>query len=171
MLAMKARWLAAEKKLDEALQRAQAAVEADPQSAGAHFTLALIQERRGDVSSAAKEYNEVLRLNPRATAAQVELSRLSLTSGEEADAVRYAQAARQAQPSSGDARVALARGLIASGNLARAEAEIAELLKAAPNAAIVHSLNGMLLAAESNACGTKFVRAGALRFRQISSRP
>jgi tetratricopeptide (TPR) repeat protein len=93
----------------------------------------------------------VLRLNPRAVAAQVELSRLSLTSGDETGAVRYAEGARQAEPSSGEARVALARSLIAAGNFARAEVEIAELLKGAPNAAVAHALNGTLQASRNNA--------------------
>ena len=94
-------------------------------------------------------------------AAQVELSRLSLTSGDGATALRYAQEARQTDPSSLDARVALARSLIAAGNLARAEAEINELLKGAPNAAVVHAVNGALLASRSNpaAARTAFERA------------
>ena len=107
------------------------------------------------MADAIKAYNEVLRLNPRAVAAQVELSRLSLTSGDEAGALRYAEGARLAEPSNLDARVALARSLIAAGNLARAEAEIAELLKGAPNAAVVHALNGTLQASRKNAAAAR----------------
>lgn len=77
-LVVKAQWLAAEDKLDEALARATAAVTADPDSATAHFTLGSIHQRRRAVDEAIKAYNEVLRLNPRALAAQVELSRLNL---------------------------------------------------------------------------------------------
>jgi len=54
-------------------------------------------------------------------------------------------------PSNLDARAALARGLIAAGNLARAETEVAELLKGAPNSAAVHAVNGSLQASRSNA--------------------
>ncbi len=81
-LTMKAQWLTRENKLDEALERAKAAVAADPQSASAHFALAVVHDRRREVADATKSYSEVLRLNPRAVAAQVELSRLSLTSGD-----------------------------------------------------------------------------------------
>ena len=54
-----------------------------------------------------------------------------------------------------EARVALARSLIAAGNLPRAEAEIAELLKGAPNAAVVHALNGTLQASRKNAAAAR----------------
>lgn len=161
VLLMKAHWLAAENKLDEALERGKAAVAADPESAAAHFALATIHDRRREPAEAAKEYNEVLRLNPRATGAQVELSRLSLTSGDRAGALRYAEGARQAEPQSGEARVVLVRSLIAAGNLVRAEVEMAQLLKGGPNVALVHSLNGTLQATRKNvaAARSSFERA------------
>ena len=155
VLVMKAHWLTTEKKLDEALDSATAAVAADPQSAAAHFALAAVHDRRQEVSAATKSYNEVLRLNPRAVAAQVELSRLSLTSGEGTEALRYAEGARAAEPSNLEARVVLVRSLIAAGNLARAEAEIADLLEGAPNVAVVHSLNGTLQASRKNTAGAR----------------
>ena len=152
---MKTQWLTAENKLDEALGGANAAVVADPQSAAAHFALAVVHDRRREVADAVKSYNEVLRLNPRAAAAQVELSRLSLTSGDETGALRYAEGARQAEPANPEARVALARSLIAAGKLTRAETEIAELLKVAPNVAVVHALNGTLQATRRNAAAAR----------------
>jgi len=155
VLVMKAQWLTTENKLDEALATAKAATAADPQSAPAHFALAVVHDRRREVAEATKSYNEVLRLNPRATAAQVELSRLSLTAGNEQVALHYAEEARQADPSSPAAGVALARSLIASGNLARAETEIAELLKRAPNAAVVHTVNGTLQATRKNSAAAR----------------
>ena len=172
VLVMKAQWLTTENKLDEALDRATAAVAADPQSAAAHFALAVVHDRRREVAAATKSYNEVLRLNPRAVAAQVELSRLSLTSGDRTEALRYAEGARLAEPSNLDARVVLARSLIAAGNLARAEAEIAELLKGAPNVAVVHALNGTLQASQKKRCrGEELVRAGARDLARLSRGP
>ena len=161
VLVIKTQWLTTENKLDEALDRARAAVAADPQSAAAHFALAVVYDRRREVAAATKSYNEVLRLNPRAVAAQVELSRLSLSSGDQTGALRYAEGARQTEPSNADARVVLARSLIAAGNLARAEAEIAELLEGAPNVAVVHALNGTLQATRKNtvAARSSFERA------------
>ena len=152
---MKARWLTTENKLDEALDRAKAAVAADPQSAEAHFALAVVHDRRREVADAIKSYSEVLRLNPRAAAAQVELSRLSLTSGDGTAALRYAEEARQTEPLNLAAGVAMARSLTASGNLARAEAEIAKLLTQAPNAAVVHAVNGTLHASRNDAAAAR----------------
>jgi tetratricopeptide (TPR) repeat protein len=151
VLVTKARWLTTEGKLDEALERARAAVAADPQSASAHFALATVYDRRLDVANATASYNEVLRLNPRAVAAQVELSRLSLSAGDRTGAVEYAERARATEPSSLEARVVLARSLIGAGNLTRAQTEVAALLKAAPNAAVVHAVHGTLLATQNNA--------------------
>jgi tetratricopeptide (TPR) repeat protein len=149
-LVLKSQWLSSENKLDEALERAKAAVAAEPQSAPAHFALAVAQDRRREVADAIKSYQEVLRLNPRAVAAQVALSRLNLTAGNSAGAQKFAEEARQTQPSSLDARVALVRSLIAAGNSSRAEVEIRALLKDAPNVAVVHALNGMHQARVNN---------------------
>ena len=77
-------------------------------------------------------------LNPRAVIAQVELSRLSLT-----------------EPSNPAAGTALARSLIAAGDLARAENEIAELLKRLPHSPVVHALNGTFHASRSNAVAAR----------------
>ncbi len=144
-LVMKAQWLAGENKLDDALSRAKTAVSADPLSADAQFTLASVHDRRRETADAINAYNKVLLINPRAAAAQVELSRLNLTTGNSAAALRYAEEARQSQPSSLDARVALARSLVAAGDSVRAESEIAMLLKAAPESAAVHAVNGLHL--------------------------
>src|SRR5262249_24552112 len=89
-LAMKAQWLAREQKLDEALERAKAAVAADSQSAPAQFALGLVHDVRQELPDAIKAYSEALRLNPRAAAAQVELSRLNLAMGNREAALRYA---------------------------------------------------------------------------------
>jgi len=154
-LILKAQWLTRENKLDEALIAAKAAVAADPQSATANFTQAVAHDRRKEKSEAITFYNEVLRLNPRAAAAQVELSRLSLTTGDAAAALKYAEEAHQTQPTSLDARVALARSLVVSGNSARADTEIADLLKNAPNAAAVHAVSGLHEARKHNVAGAR----------------
>ena len=145
-LVLKAQWLTTENKLDEALARAQAAIKADPDSATAHFALATVHDRRRETAAAVKSYGEVLRLNPRAVAAQVELSRLNLATGDRDAALRYAEEARRTEPANVAARVALTRSLLTRNDLARAQIEIAELQRALPDAPIVHSLNGSLLA-------------------------
>jgi tetratricopeptide (TPR) repeat protein len=153
-MVMKAEWLAAENKLDEALERAKAAVAADPQSTPAHLALAVVYDRRGQASDAIKAYAEVTRLDPRNDRALVALSRLNL--GRDRDlAIRQAEEARRVDPSNGDARIALARSLIAAGSLQRAEAEIDVLLKAAPGVAGVHALMGTLQASKRDAVAAR----------------
>lgn len=163
-LALKARWLASEKKLDEALTRAKAATAADPRLVQAQLILGMVHSERRETQDAIKAYTEALRLNPRMVAAQVELARLNALSGNTAAAVRYAEEAKRSAPGSLTVRVALARSLLTRGELDRAQAEIAEMLRAAPNAASVHSLNGALLALRNNpsAARAAYERALAL---------
>src|SRR5262245_4550863 len=149
-LTMKARWLAIEKKLDEALDRANAAVAADAQSAQAAFLLGVVHDLRREVPEAIKAYNEVLRLNPRAVAAQLELSRLNLATGNRDTALHFAQEAKETAPGNPAAHLALARSLIANGDLARADTEITALLREQPNSAAVQALNGTLQSRRNN---------------------
>lgn len=154
-LVAKTQWLTAENKLDEALAAGQAAVKADPDAATAHFALATVHDRRREVAEAVKSYGEVLRLNPRAVAAQVELSRLNLATGNRDEALRLAEDARRNDPQNAAARITLARTLLSRGELARAETEIAELQRGLPDAAVVHSLNGTLLALRNDSAGAR----------------
>ena len=149
-LVMKAHWLRNEKKLDEALQRAKAAVEADSQSVQAQFALATVHDQRHERQDAIKAYSETLRLNPRAAAAQLALSRLSLVTGDSDAAVHHAEEARQIQPANPAARLALARSLVARAELGRAQTEIEALLRDQPNSAAVHALNGSFEAMRNN---------------------
>ena len=116
-LVMKARWLTNEKKLDEALDRAKAAVAADPQSAPAHYALGMVHDLRREVPDAIKAYNEVLRLNPRAVAAQVELSRLNLATGDRDAALHYAEEAKQTAAGECERRAWRSRGACWSGEI------------------------------------------------------
>ena len=159
---MKARWLTSENKLDEALDRAKAAVAADPQSAPAHYALGVCTSARREVPDAMTAYSEVLRLNPRVVAAQVAAvalepgdrqsrGRPSLCRGGEADRAGKSAAAR----------VALARSLLGQGELGRAETEIARASARPPDSAVVHTLNGSLELRRNNlaAARTSFERA------------
>jgi tetratricopeptide (TPR) repeat protein len=149
-LELKARWLAGEKKLDEALERAKAAAFADPQSASAQYTLGMVHDLRREVPAAITAYTEALRLNPRSAEAQIALSRNNLAVGNNDAAVRYAAEARELQPGSLAARLILVSSLLARGDLTRADTEVAVLLRGAPNSATVHALNGALQSRHSN---------------------
>lgn len=145
-LTMRAEWLLQENKLDAALESAKAATAADPNSAAAHMVLAAAHDLRRESAAAARSYTEVLRLNPRAPGARAALSRLNLELGEKEDALRLAEEAKRTEPASLQTRVALVRSLMTNGDLERAEKEIGELLKGAPKAPVVHTLQGILYA-------------------------
>jgi tetratricopeptide (TPR) repeat protein len=145
-LVAKAQWLTNENKLDEALERAKAAVAANADSAEAQFALGRVHQRRRESADAIKAFSEVLRINPRATAAQVELSKLSLASGNSEAAVQHAQEAKRMVPTSAIPRVALARSLLSRGDLVRAEAEINGLATTMAESTVVHNLTGQLQA-------------------------
>jgi tetratricopeptide (TPR) repeat protein len=163
-LSLKARWLAAEGDLDGALERANAAIAADAQSAEAHFVAAMVHDVRREPNEAIQSYTEVLRLNPRASAAQIRLSRLSLMTGNSNAALQYAQAAKQSAPSSEAAGVALVGSLMASGDLARADSELATLLREHANSADVQALNGALQLRHNNRAAAAAAYERALQF-------
>jgi tetratricopeptide (TPR) repeat protein len=149
-LVLKARWLARENQLDDALTKAKAAATADPLSPAAFMVLGAIHDARHELTDAVDAYKEALRLNPRLIAASVELSRLNLIAGDRQAALRYAEQAKASQPRNGAARIALARTLLAQNDLTRADTEIAELRRGLPNSADVDVLQGSLDLARHN---------------------
>lgn len=147
---LKARFLAKEGRLAEAEEQAKKAVEADSNSASAHYALGLVQMARGQNEAATQSFNEALRINPKAGAAELQLSRLSLAAGNTDEALRRAQSARQSQPRDLSARLEVARALLLKKDLNRAEAELKTLRTDYPKAAPVHALYGGLMIARSD---------------------
>ena len=154
-LLVRARWFSNDGKTQDALKDAQAAVAADSQSAAAFYMLGNLQLTTRDFEGATKSFEEVLRINPRAADAQVRLSALRLSRGNAAAAVELATAATKNDPGSPVARLSLARGLVAQREVARADTEVASLLKDFPNAAPVHALSGTLKATKKDVAGAR----------------
>jgi putative PEP-CTERM system TPR-repeat lipoprotein len=144
-LLVKARFLVADRKLDEALVRAKAAVEANPRSMPAQYLLGKIYAAKNDPDEAIKAYSEVLRLNPRAVPVQLEIARLQLARGDAEMAVQFADQAVRAQPENPVTHLALARMLAARGDLALAESELRPLVDRYPESAAVAAQMGTLL--------------------------
>lgn len=155
LLVTKARWLLAEGKSQQALERATQAAASAPTSAFAHFVLGTVQSSVRDYAAATRSFNEVLRLNPTAAAAQLELSRLLVLQGDSRTAVQHASAALKSSPGNPIARVALARALIAQRDFPAAATEIQSLTKEYPSTAAIHALNGMLLATRKDLPGAR----------------
>jgi tetratricopeptide (TPR) repeat protein len=154
-LLLKSKFLQNENKLPEARDIAQAAVKANPNLAAAHYALGTLQDRLRQRKEAIASFSEVLRLNPRAAAAQLHLSRLTLQEGTADGAVTYAEGALANAPGNPEARASLIRGLLAKRETARAEQEVASLMKEFPNVGLVHALDGAVRQQKNDAPGAR----------------
>ena len=145
---MKGRWLLAERKIDQARQHAGAAVQADPNAAGAHYLLGVIQATQLDHEAAGNSFREVLRLNPRAAVAQLALSEMELLRGRAAAAMELAEGVLQTIPGHPYARLTIVRALIDQRQLTRAETELRTLRADYPTVAAIRVTEGALLTAQ-----------------------
>jgi Tfp pilus assembly protein PilF len=143
-LLTKARWLLDEHRPQEALQRAAAAVAANPSRVEAYYARGLAEMRTRRTKDAISSFTEVLRLNARAASAHVHLSTLHLARHAIDSAVLAAEEAVRVAPQSLDAQLALIRAWSARGDAARAAEAIARLKAAHPQSAEVYALDGTL---------------------------
>jgi tetratricopeptide (TPR) repeat protein len=164
-LLIKASFLLAEGKLDEALASANTATERHPDSAPAFFALGRIQSIRRQPDAAIAAYQEVLHINPRATEAKIALGQLQLGQGRTAASMDLATEALSNEPGNGSAQLLYIRGLLAQGALERAERELKQLVARFPTSAPVHTQQGMLLARQGKTAAARqeFDRALELR--------
>ena len=143
-LELKARLLLADGKRDEALEKAKAAIAAEPQLVPAQYTLGMTYLAAGDPDQARKAFEETLKLNPRAAAAQMQLARIQLATGKAESSGQYAQDVLKAYPENPSARLVLVRSLLARGDAAAAERELTPLTQKYPNVSAVHATRGTL---------------------------
>jgi tetratricopeptide (TPR) repeat protein len=137
---MKARFLAKERKLDEALKSAHAAIDLDQRVAPAHYIVGTIELERGHFDEAEHAFREVLRLKRTTAEATLQLARTKLAAGKTAEAIQLAQ---DAGPALG-ARLTFARALIADGQAAKARSELLRLELGATTSADPSILLGSL---------------------------
>jgi tetratricopeptide (TPR) repeat protein len=163
-LITKSRFLAADRKLTEALNYAKQAEAADPGSASAHYLAGSVHAALGHREEAVAAFNEVIRLNPRAAAAQTRLARLTLQKGDPNAAMDLAKSAVRNAPNSPEAHLTLIRTLLAKRDFAQADAMLKPLEKAFPNAVPVLASRGTvdLFLQRLPSARTAFDRAAAL---------
>ena len=160
---MKARWLLAEGRAADSLALAEAVVKAHPESPAAQFLAGQARAANADRAGAEQAFGEVLRLNPRANAAQTELARLNLSAGKSEAAVRLARDAVRTDPRILDPRLVLVRSLIARREVDQAAAELAPLLRAAPDHPTIRALHGTVLVLKGDKGSARREFEGALR--------
>jgi tetratricopeptide (TPR) repeat protein len=164
-LVLKGRLLLLEKKPDEALEAAKAAVAADPErSADGQFLMAQVYIAKGRVDEAQDALKQVLKLDPRSVGAQIALARLYASRGEKQPAIELAQQAVVSAPFNPEARLALVRAVLASGDTVRADKEVRALLAQFPRSSVVHVQIGALHLARHDLAAAReaFSRALAL---------
>jgi tetratricopeptide (TPR) repeat protein len=164
-LLLKSTILLSEKKTDEALASANAAVERHPSSTAALFVLGRVQTLRNQPEVAVHAFEEVLRLNPRATAAKVALAQLQLAAGHSDTSVVLAAEALANEPNNADAQLVYTRGLLRRGELDRAGAELKQLSARYPRSAVLHAETGMLLGLKHDYSGARKAFEEALQLQ------
>jgi tetratricopeptide (TPR) repeat protein len=170
-LELKARLLLADGKRDQALDKAKAAVAAEPRLVPAQYTLGLTYLALNDADNARKAFEETLKLNPRAAAAQMQLARIQLVTGKSESSGQYAQDVLNADPKNPTARLILVRSLLARGDAAGAERELAPLTDKYPNVSAVQTAQGSLalLKRDQPAARRAFLRAAETDARNIDA--
>jgi len=122
-LALNARLLADERKSDEALQSARAALAIDPSLPAANYLVGSIAQQRGQLDEAQRSFEAVLRGIPTHLDARVRLAQVKIDNGHASDALSLLDGA----PGTRTVRMTFAQALLADGQIDRARQELAML--------------------------------------------
>lgn len=154
-LLVKARFLLAERKIDEALAKALAATASDRASIQAHYLVGSLYRLKNERDKAIASFTEVLKLNPQASAAQFQLAQLNLARGDAETGVTLAQSAAKTAPGNPAVQLTLARGLLMKRQTAQAERIARALVARFPKSAAAHSLAGSVAAQKRDLAGAR----------------
>lgn len=119
LLAAAGAYLAAADETERAGKLLRRSVELDPRGVQAHFALAGLAAKVGDMEHARSELMEVLKIEPAHEAARVYLSQLAWRDGGRAEARKQLEEAIAANPSSVEARMRLAQVAFIEGDAQR----------------------------------------------------
>jgi tetratricopeptide (TPR) repeat protein len=152
-LLIKARFLIAEGRSNDALAQIRAAADGDPANQPVHYLLGVLSAQFNHLEEAIESFNSVVRLNPRAAGANLHLANLYLTVHKPERAVAAAEDAIRITPDSPEAHLLLARGQLAMGNVAVARQELEQLVRQFPQSSRIHEQMGELLQGTHDAAG------------------
>lgn len=141
---MKAAFLTAEGKPDQALEKAKTAAGVAPRLARAQYTIGMIHLSRRAPEDAAAAFAEAVKRSPRFGAASLELAKLLLREGRTDEAIERATDATRDLPDSAEARYVLVRALMQAGQRGRAQRELQPLLALGARLPRVQTLAGLL---------------------------
>ena len=148
-LTTRARLLLSDGQLEEALDAAKSAAQADPRSAPARVILGRVLMARGDQVQARRALSEAVTLDPLALDGRLTLAGLHLSANEVDSALEHARAATEAHPDSLEARLVLGRALVRRPeDRASARANAESIVRDFPrSAAGYHALGAYYLSA------------------------
>jgi len=131
------------------LQEAMARHNVEKNSADfeAHYNLAAMLQRRGELSEALKQYEEALRLRPEDATVNNAFGAANMAAGRMEEAVRYFEAALRGRPEYFDAHYNLGMALALRNDFARAADEFATAVRLNPQDANAEANLGGALAA------------------------
>jgi cellulose synthase operon protein C len=132
-LALRAKVLLDQNKLDDALAAYQKAVEIDPKSQFALFGHASILDLMRRFDDASKDLRAILNLNPRSVPAYLKLAEIAARQNQDAQARSALEQAIKVAPQDTVPRVALIRYFIGRNDKPSALNAVNDLLKAQPN--------------------------------------
>jgi tetratricopeptide (TPR) repeat protein len=149
-LVLKGRYLAADKKFDEAIATLRKAIDVDPKLGEAHYWIGIAYMDKGDREAAKTEFTEVLSLEPTEVGSKLQLAQIHLAEGNLDAAAELASQAVANQPGNGQARLVLIDVQLARGELKTAAHDAALLAKMLPNRAEVQLELGRVYARQGD---------------------
>jgi tetratricopeptide (TPR) repeat protein len=132
-------------RFPEAMEKIQAALQLQPDSAEAHYNLAIVLGRLGRTSAEMAQYEEALRLNPRYAEAHNNLGALLLQAGHQPEALEEFQTALQLNPQLAEAHYNLGNYWYITGEITEAAEQYQQALRINPLLAEAHWKMGDLL--------------------------
>ena len=137
-LLLKARFQAADHKLNDALASVQAAETADPSSADPAYLEGQIHAAAQDTERAVQAFQRAWKLNPSIAAAAVAIAQLRLQEGHYDDAIEWSERVRRARPDDLAARLIFIRALLRGSQTERAIQEAMTCVADWPRSAVAH---------------------------------
>jgi len=149
------RLLAAQNRLSDAIISLQKTVKSFPDSAQAHYHLALAYWQNGSIGQANGQLQEALRVSPGLPQVLQSLTEMNLSQNHASDAQIYAQELVQKFPANVDYRLLLGVVYMRQGQARPAEEQLLAAKQLAPNSAVVHADLGQFYAAKRKGAGAE----------------
>ena len=163
LLILKAQFLRADGRYDEAIERLKAAATAAPQLPAAQYAIGLVCVQKKNPEQALKAFNEALNLNPQSAESALQVARLQLTLGRADLALPVAEDLVRKQAADAQARIAArlasgpatpavlelaGRAYMSQGDAKKSEQAWRKLIEVQPTNMVAYAARGQLFYAQ-----------------------